>query len=159
MEAIEKRSPFKTAVATGYFNSPKLKNVTSKSLLDRTPIKNMLMNQKVLKVSSIKEAIRTATTIKKVSKPETIVKKTTVISRKRILTEISVVPSNDNIKDGPEIHSGNEKVLQEKDEIVKPTQKLRKSRSLIEIPTKLHQTSGVFSKLKKGNTMLQCSRI
>ena len=178
-EAIEKRSPFQTVVPTGRFISPKQKNetkISSKSFLDRTPIKNMLMNQKVLKKSSIKEAIRTATTLKKVTKPETIVSKTTVISRKRILADISVIPSNDNIGYDPKIKndnvsdklvpmeehlddstfmiklSGNENDSQEKDEIVKPTQKLRKSKSLLEIPTVVITSPNVSLWIEKSSS-------
>lgn len=156
-ETIEKRSPFQTVVPVGRFISPKVKTkskISSMSFLNKTPIRNMLKNEKVLKKSTIKDVIKTATTTKKVVKPETA-----VISRKRILDDISVTPSKDNIKKQTEISSDNlvpmenhfedstfkikisenTNILQQKNEkvveISKTVTKLRRSKSSLEVPT------------------------
>lgn len=152
-ETIEKRSPFQTVVPVGRFISPKVKNkskISSMSFLNKTPIRNMLKNEKALKKSTIKEAIKTATITKKVAEPETA-----VISRKRILDDISVTPSKDNIKNQTEIPndnlvpmenhfedstfkikiSENINVSQKKIAMATTATNLRRSKSFLEVPT------------------------
>ncbi|CAO1423940.1 unnamed protein product [Diamesa serratosioi] len=175
-EIIQKRSPFQTVVPVGRFISPKVRNVSkisTMSFLDKTPIRNMLMNQKVLKKSTIKEAIKTATTIKKVATSANIVSETTVISRKKILADISVIPSNDNIEDKSNIQnydssdklmpmeehfedstfkihiSGTENIPQEKNENIKPATKLRKSKSFLEFTNVVVTSPNVSLNIEK----------
>lgn len=147
-ETIEKRSPFQTVVPVGRFISPKLKNkskISSMSFLNKTPIRNMLKNEKVLKKSTIKEALKTATKTKNVAKA-----KTAVISRKRILDDISVTPSKDNTKNQTDklvpmknhfedstfkINSENINVSQKKIAMGTLATKLRRSKSFLEVPS------------------------
>ncbi|CAO1433304.1 unnamed protein product [Diamesa tonsa] len=154
-ETIEKRSPFQTVVPVGRFISPKVKTkskISTTSFLNKTPIRNMLKNEKVLKKSTIKDVIKTATIKKNVAKQETA-----VISRKRILDDISVTPSKDNIQNQTDISYNNlvpmenhfedstfkikisENISQKKSEkeveMTKTATKLRRSKSFLEVPT------------------------
>lgn len=142
----EQRSPFILAVPVGRWVEKKEKTRIVDFTLNATPVRNVLMNERVLKKSTMNDLIAKSTAKKENAftfGKATTSKSQTIKSKKKILGELNAV-SNDIPNEEDELiplelfdlNNTFDMAEAKEEQVVKPPMRLRRSNSLPEIVTK-----------------------